>query len=110
MQLARDHNVALVLADSDTYPSIPDPTADFMYLRLQQADEGIETGYSGAALDTWAVRARTWVDGGAPEDLPLVAGAAPAAPKRDVFLFMINGAKVRAPAAAMAMLERLAGR
>jgi hypothetical protein len=27
--------------------------------------------------------------------------------KRDVFIYMISGAKVRAPAAAMALIERL---
>jgi len=33
----------------------------------------------------------------------------PARGRRDVFIYMISGAKIRAPAAAMAMLEQLTG-
>ena len=33
-------------------------------------------------------------------------GQAPPKAKRDVFIYMISGAKVRAPAAAMALIER----
>ena len=40
-------------------------------------------------------------------DLKTIAGDSPARQKRDVFLYMISGAKVRAPAAAMALIERL---
>ena len=107
VRMAREHGVALVLADSDTYPLIPDPTADFMYLRLQRARDEIPTGYPDAELETWTARTRAWAEGGTPPDMPLVAGQPPAASKRDAFVFMINGAKVRAPGAATAMLERL---
>jgi len=53
--------------------------------------------------------ARTWAGGGEPQGLPLVPGdtGAPAAASRDVFMFMINGAKERAPAAAMGVLAAL---
>ena len=53
--------------------------------------EEIETGYDVAELDKWADVARGWAGGG-----------------RDAFVFMINGAKVRAPAAAQALIARLA--
>jgi uncharacterized protein YecE (DUF72 family) len=53
-------------------------------------NEDIETGYDNAALDGFADRAREWRKRG-----------------RDVYLFLINGAKVRAPAAALALRERL---
>ena len=39
--------------------------------------------------------------------LPVLDDRQPAARKREVFVFFINGAKERAPAAAQALLERL---
>ena len=105
--LLRKTGAGLVYAHSADYPEIADVTADFVYARLQQAEEKVATGYPAKALDRWAERAREWAAGSEPEDLPR-AGAKPAAKKRrDVFVFMINGAKVRAPGAAMALLERL---
>ena len=59
-------------------------------LRPIPADErGSRAGYNDAALDGFAKKAR--------------AGEA----KGDVYVFMINGAKVGAPAAALALQERL---
>jgi len=89
-QLCRDHNVAVVLEDSDEYPTIEADTADFRYARFQRMNEEITTGYDDAALDRFAEQARGWVKGG-----------------QDAYIFMINGAKVRAPAAALALQERL---
>jgi hypothetical protein len=63
-------------------------------------------GYAPAALDAWAARARALASGGTPDDLEAVAGAPEAAP-RDVFLYVISGAKERNPHAAMALIERL---
>ena len=62
-------------------------------------------------VDAWAERAKLWAAGGEPDDLPHVAkdtakDTAKAKP-RDVFVYFISGAKVRNPAAAMAMIERL---
>ncbi len=105
--LARTHKVAIIFADDDDYPAIADVTADFVYARLQRAREEEPTGYSPDALTGWLKRARVWEAGGVPEDLPSY-GEAPAKPKKaaksDVFVYMINGAKVRAPAAAQALL------
>ena len=106
VDLARDKSVAIVFADSDKYPMIADVTADFVYQRLQRTVESEKTGYSSAAIKKWAAHAETWASGGAPKDFPLLAKA-PAKKKRDVFSFMISGAKVRAPAAAMALIEAL---
>lgn len=105
--LLRDHGVAAVYADSDDYPAIADVTADFVYARLQRSRENCRTGYAAADLDRWAARAKMWEVGGAPDDLPHVAGGTLAANERPVFIFMIDGAKIRAPAAAAALLERL---
>ncbi len=108
--LARDHGVAIVVADHATRPQIADVTAGFLYARLQAAAEDEPCGYPPAALDRWADIAKTWAAGESPAGLALAApeDLTPAAP-RDVFLFAINGAKVRAPAAAQALIERLDG-
>jgi uncharacterized protein YecE (DUF72 family) len=105
--LLRKHAVAPVLVDSDKHPMIADATSDFVYARLQRTTEKMRTGYPPAALDTWAKRARTFADGHAPADLPTLAEPSRSKGKRDVFIYMISGAKVRAPAAAMALIERL---
>src|SRR5262245_45731279 len=105
--LLRKFSVAPVLVESDKHPLIADVTSDFVYARLQKTSEKEKTGYAPKALDLWAKRARTWADGGTPDDLPAIAGPAPAKTKRDVFIYMISGAKVRAPAAAMALIERV---
>ena len=88
--LCRERNVAIVLEDSDDYPTIEGDTADFAYARLQRMSEDVPTGYDSASLDKFAEMARGWASSG-----------------RDAYIFMINGAKVRAPAAAQALQERL---
>jgi uncharacterized protein YecE (DUF72 family) len=87
--LCRERNAAVVFEDSDEYPCIEADTADFAYARLQRMREEISTGYDDAALDGFAERARKWQKRG------------------DAYIFMINGAKVRASAAALALQQRL---
>lgn len=89
-ELARAHRVAIVTLDPAA-PAVATDTADFVYARLKNMREEEPTGYDATALDGWAAKARSW------------------AGDRSVFMFMINGAKVRAPAAAEAMLARLRG-
>ena len=103
VDLARKYGVAIVYADSPKYPAIADATADFVYCRLQDAQENVPTGYKPAALKKWAAAAKAWESGSTPKDMTLLAKP-PAKRKRDVFIYMINGAKVRAPAAALAFL------
>ena len=105
--MAREAGVALVYADSADYPAIADVTGPFVYARLEQAIEDVETGYDDAALDRWAEAARTWASGGKPEGLPYVGSNMSASESRDTFIFFINGAKVRAPAGAQALIGRL---
>ena len=88
--LCRDHNVAVVFGDDDEFPCIDADTASFAYARLQRMREEVPTGYDDAALDGFAERARRWAKDG-----------------REAYIFMINGAKVRAPTAALALQERL---
>jgi uncharacterized protein YecE (DUF72 family) len=105
--LARSHDVATVFTDSPEYPSFADATGDFVYARLRCCESAIPTGYAPEALDAWARRAREWAGGGEPDDLPRIDAARRASGERDVFVYFINGAKERAPAAAMALIERL---
>jgi uncharacterized protein YecE (DUF72 family) len=105
--LLREHNVAVVYADSDEHPAIADVTADVVYARLQRTKEQNESGYAAADLDRWAADARVWESGGVPDGLPQVEKKAASKAKRPVFIYMISGAKERAPAAAMALIERL---
>jgi uncharacterized protein YecE (DUF72 family) len=105
--LLREHSVAAVVVDSEKHPLIADVTGDFVYARLQRTVDKVATGYTPAALDAWATRAKTWAAGGAPADLAAIADMPPARQQRDVFIYMISGAKVRAPAAAGALIERV---
>jgi len=88
--LLREHRVAVASVDDEKHPAFDELTGDFVYLRLRRCVEAEPTGYPPAALDEWAAKARGWAQEG-----------------RDVFLYFINGAKVRAPAAAQALIEGL---
>lgn len=88
--LCRARNIAIVFEDSDDYPCIEADTADFAYARLQRMNEEVPTGYDAKSLDGFAAKAGEW------------------AKRRETYVYMINGAKVRAPAAALALQERLA--
>ena len=104
--MARAAGAAVVFADGEDRPVIADLTADFAYARLMDAREEVETGYDAPALDRWAEVARGW-EAGRPPAGPALLSAPAAEGSRDVFVFMINGAKVRAPAAAQALIARL---
>lgn len=104
IELARKHSVATVFAHTDEFPNFADVTADFVYARLRKAIATEPTGYSEPDLQTWSERAKLWAEGGAPKDLPYVIDTAPEQKPRDVFVFFINGAKQRAPAAARHLL------
>ena len=88
--LCREHDVAVVFGDDADFPCIEADTASFAYARLQCMQEDVPTGYRERELDAFAERVKRWADDG-----------------RDAYVFMINGAKIRAPAAALALQERL---
>ncbi len=73
----------------------------------RKGDEKLKAGYAPKALDAWAARAKTWAKGGAPADLPRIDKTHAPKQPRDVFIYFIHEAKLRAPAAAMALIERL---
>ncbi|HEY7851514.1 MAG TPA: DUF72 domain-containing protein [Caulobacteraceae bacterium] len=89
IDLCRARGVAICVADHETYPLIDEATADFTYARLMRGKDEIETCYPPADLDAWVVRLRGY------------------AARGDVFAFFISGGNPRAPAGAMAMIERL---
>jgi uncharacterized protein YecE (DUF72 family) len=106
--LLRKFKIAVVYTDHDTYPNIADITGDFLYARLQRGEDEIPTAYPPKQIEAWAKRLATWAEGKQPADLPVVDGEAkPKAAPRDVFAYVIHEGKVRAPAAAMALIERL---
>jgi len=105
--LLREHGVAAVTAGDSKYPQIADATAPFVYARIMGTEDKEEQGYSHAALDRWAACAKAWSAGGAPDDLAPVAPAPKSDAGREVFLYVISGAKQRNPAAAMALIERV---
>jgi uncharacterized protein YecE (DUF72 family) len=85
LAMAQAAGAAVVLADHDTYPAIRGADFGFSYLRLMRAQEAEPTGYDPAALADWASQVRTQAVSG------------------DVFAFFISGAKLRNPAAALAL-------
>jgi uncharacterized protein YecE (DUF72 family) len=108
LAIAREHDVAVVYEDDDTHPGCADLTSSFVYLRLRRSVSSIKTGYSLPALKRWAGRADAWATGKEPTDLPrIVPKARSRAEPREVFVYFINGAKERAPAAAQKLLALL---
>lgn len=90
--LAAKYGCAIVYAEDDEapeWPRIDQETSDFRYARLMSSREDEPTGLTGAELDAVAARTRDWARRG------------------EVFAYFISGAKVRNPAAAQALIERL---
>ncbi len=104
--LLRKFSIPVAYTDHVKYPNIADVTGDFVYARLQQGKDTIPTAYPPTVLNAWAARLREWANGDEPADLPRVA-AAKKGGSRDVFAYVIHEGKLRAPAAAMALIERL---
>ena len=83
---------AIVYAVDDEapeWPRIDQPTADFTYARLMSSREDEPTGMTSAELEAVAAQTRGWAQRG------------------EVFAYFIAGAKVRNPAAAQALIEKL---
>lgn len=92
LELAREHGVAVCLADSaGLYPVIDAPAPDFAYLRLHGAKRLYVSGYSTRELKTWAERVQEL------------------ARTRDVYVYFDNDVKVRAPFDAQNLARLVAG-
>ncbi|MEO6153907.1 MAG: DUF72 domain-containing protein [Croceibacterium sp.] len=87
--IARDRKIAIAYVEADDVIPTGERTADFAYLRCKRMTADCPTGYPQADLARLARQCRAWGQQG------------------EVFAFMINGAKVRAPAAALALAEKL---
>jgi uncharacterized protein YecE (DUF72 family) len=108
LDIARKRDVAVVYEDDATHPGLADLTSTFVYARLRRCSASCATGYSLAALKQWSQHAQLWASGKEPADLPrMTAAPKTASPPRDVFIYFINGAKERAPAAAQKLISLL---
>jgi uncharacterized protein YecE (DUF72 family) len=87
-ELLREHDIAIVIADTaGTFPYFEAVTTDFAYVRLHGDVELYASGYSDRALDMWAEKIRAW--------------------NTDVYVYFDNDIKVKAPADAIALRNRL---
>lgn len=109
LALAQKHGLGTVYTDSPEHPSFADVTAGFVYARMMRSRSAVASGYRSNELKAWGQRAKQWASGNAPDDLEYVEARPAAGSPRDVFVYFINAAKERNPAAAMAMIEKLHG-
>ncbi len=105
--LLRQFAIPVVYAKHATYPAIADITGDFVYARLQTGKDTVKTAYPPKELDAWAERLNLWSKGGEPEDLPRIDAKSADKKPRDVFAYIIHEGKIRAPAGAMELIERV---
>lgn len=90
LDLARRYGCTTVHTDAGKFPAIADAQGDLAYIRLMRSAADCATGYPPGVLAQWAQGARNWT------------GQAAA---REVFIFFINAAKERAPAAAIELIK-----
>ena len=91
--LARRYGCTTVHADSGKFPSIVDAENNLAYIRLMRSAADRATGYPPELLEQWAAGAWAWTAKSA---------------AHEVFIYFINGAKERAPAAATELNRLLA--
>jgi uncharacterized protein YecE (DUF72 family) len=90
VRIARRAGVAVAYLEQEGRACIAERTADFTYLRCKNLRAEEPTGYPPSEVARIARLCREWNRTG-----------------DDVFAFMINGAKERAPAAALALAEEV---
>jgi len=76
-------------------------------LQGMKGNDEIKTCYPPKQLDAWAKRLQLWASGGEPDDLSRVDPAKAKKAPRDVFAYVIHEGKVRAPAGAMELIQRV---
>jgi uncharacterized protein YecE (DUF72 family) len=88
--LLREHDIGCVVADTaGRWPMAEAVTSDFVYVRLHGDTELYASGYSPAALDSWAEKCLRWSEQG------------------DVYVYFDNDAKGFAPHDAVNLLARV---
>lgn len=100
LELLREQDVGLVVADTVEWPLLLDVTSDLVYVRLHGSEQLYASGYGDEALEVWARRVVEWSEGGTPaaegRARRVDEEAAPVRP-RDVYVYFDNDAKVHAP-------------
>jgi uncharacterized protein YecE (DUF72 family) len=92
LDLLAAHGCTTVYTDDTRFPSIPHARSPLAYLRLMRSEAQCATGYAPQAIAPWVQGAREWTALDA---------------RNEAFVFFINGAKERAPAAALEFLRQL---
>jgi uncharacterized protein YecE (DUF72 family) len=118
IKLLREHDIALVVADTVAWPLLIDITSDFVYCRLHGSEVLYASGYGDEALDLWADRVAAWATGSKSPGgcAPLGGRARRACPDeahphpRDVYVYFDNDAKVRAPFDAQSLQAKVTQR
>ena len=108
IDLLREHDIALVCADTVDWPRLMDLTSDFVYVRLHGSKKLYVSGYEKADIDKWACRVAAWAAGEEPSDAErVIPKPGPKRKTRDVYVYFDNDAKVRAPFDAQALTRRV---
>jgi uncharacterized protein YecE (DUF72 family) len=107
IQLLREHDVALAVADTVEWPLLFDVTADFVYCRLHGSEQLYASGYESKALDMWGRRLTAWSQGRELREASRAHPKKAKAARRDVYVYFDNDAKVRAPFDALALQKKV---
>jgi uncharacterized protein YecE (DUF72 family) len=106
VELLRQHDIGLVVADTVEWPLLMDVTSDFVYLRLHGSEQLYSSGYEPDAIEVWAKRVVAFANGKAAEGRYAGVPVGDGRP-RDVYVYFDNDAKVRAPVDAQALERRV---
>jgi uncharacterized protein YecE (DUF72 family) len=105
VELLREYDIGLVVADTVEWPLLMDVTSDFVYCRLHGSEELYASGYTDEALEKWAARVAAWAQGGESQDGRFAHDQRSEPRPRDVYVYFDNDAKVRAPFDAKTLRE-----
>lgn len=108
IELLREYNIGLVVADTAEWPLLMDVTSDFVYCRLHGSEQLYTSGYEDVALNEWAQKVVRWARGQQAEGR-CAHGTSACITPRDVYVYFDNDAKVRAPFDALGLRERVDG-
>lgn len=108
IELLRKYNVALVFADTaGKWPYFEDITSNFIYIRLHGDSELYVSGYDDETLNFWSDRILLWSHGKEPKDRLTITDEFWNPWDKDVFVYFDNDAKVRAPANALSLIQKV---
>jgi uncharacterized protein YecE (DUF72 family) len=107
IELLREHDIALVIADTVEWPLLFDVTSDFVYIRLHGSEQLYASGYEADAIDLWAQRIVALAAGKRVLEATHAHTKSPRQRQRDVFVYFDNDMKVRAPFDAQALQTRV---